>query len=127
MKSTLKIICLFFTFSTLAGSDHGHGHSHSHGHSHGHVHKSNQKKVYKAVSKEKALEIGKFHVQRLIADKKIATSWNTSKFDKIVKKKSKKSHEWLITFSNEKETKDKKLFIFLTLSGDFVAANFTGK
>ena len=42
-------------------------------------------------------------------------------------KKFGKKTEWVVTFNNKKGLKGKKLFIFLKLNGDFVAANFTGK
>lgn len=36
---------------------------------------------------------------------------------------------WLIIFINEKitNTSKQKLYVFLTLAGDYIAANFTGK
>jgi len=33
----------------------------------------------------------------------------------------------VVTFLNEKSSKNKKIFIFLKVTGEFVAANFTGK
>ena len=35
--------------------------------------------------------------------------------------------EWVVTFTNEKNVKKKKLYIFLKLNGEYIAANFTGK
>lgn len=110
---------LFFmalSLSVFAGPGHGHDH---HGHSHqGHSHGPKQ------VSQEETGPIGREHIQRLVKAKKIDKSWLKSSFEKSVKK----GPEWLVTFTNEKGKKGKKkLYIFLKLSGSFVAANFTGK
>jgi len=75
------------------------------------------------VSKEKTGEIGRYHVERLIKVQKINPSWKKAKFDKSVMVKK----EWLVTFTNKKGVKGKKLYIFLKKSGEFVAANFSGK
>lgn len=115
MKNLLLIGALLLSFSSFAGP--GGGHSHGHGHSHGAT----------KVSKEKTGEIGRYHVERLIKAGKIDSSWKTSTFDKSEKKKFGKKTEWVVTFNNEKGVKGKKLYIFLKLSGEFVAANFTGK
>jgi hypothetical protein len=71
---------------------------------------------------------GTEEVARLVSVKKIPDSWKDgAKLDAIKKKGGGKKWEWLITFDNEKETKNKRLYIFLKPSGEFVAANFTGK
>ncbi len=117
MKKLLLIGNLLFSFSGFAGS--GGGHSHFHGHSHSHSKKS--------ISKEKTSEIGRYHVERLVKVGKIDASWKNSIFNKSEKKTFGKKTEWVVTFDNEKGVKGKKLYIFLKLSGEFVAANFTGK
>ena len=115
MKNLFIIGALIFSFSSFAGP--GGGHSHGHGHSHS----------KKSVSKEKTGEIGRYHVDRLVKAGKIDASWKSSTFDKSEKKIFGKKTEWVVTFDNEKGVKGKKLYIFLKLSGEFVAANFTGK
>lgn len=107
-------ILITLTLSSIGFASPGSGHSHGHGHSHD---------TAPMISKEKTQEIGKHHIQRLVKAKKLDSTWLTSKFDKSEKKKN----EWLVTFNNEKGIKGKKLYIFLKLSGEFVAANFTGK
>lgn len=114
MKNLLIIGALIFSFSSFAGP--GGGHSHGHGHSHS----------KKDISKEKTGEIGRYHVDRLVKSGKIDASWKSSTFDKSEKKTFGKKTEWVVTFDNEKGFKGKKLYIFLKLSGEFVAANFTG-
>mgnify|MGYP003641986270 CR=1 FL=1 len=108
MKVITLIAALLFSTITMAGP----GHKHSHGHSH-----------EAAMPKEKMSEVAQFHIARLVKAQKLDASWLEAKFDKTVMKKN----EWLVTFNNEKGVKGKKLYIFLKKSGDFVAANFTGK
>jgi hypothetical protein len=111
MKILLTLVTLLLTSICFAGP--GGGHSHGHNHSHD----------IPVMNKEKAGEIGRYHIERLIKAKKLVTSWKQAKFDKSVMKKN----EWLVTFDNEKGEKGKKIYIFLKKSGEFVAANFTGK
>ncbi len=115
MKLLFTTLSLIISLSVFAGP--GGGHSHTHGHSH----------EAPAIKKEKTSELGKFHIERLIKAKKIEDSWKQANYSGSEKKKFGKRTEWVVTFDNEKGIKGKKLYIFLTLSGDFIAANFTGK
>ena len=117
MKTVLIVFVLIFSSIGLAGPGHGHGKGHGHGHSHG----------AQALNEKQAQEAGKFHVTRLIKAEKIDKTWSGAAFDKAEKKKFGKKTEWVVTFNNEKGVKGKKLYIFLKTSGEFVAANFTGK
>lgn len=115
MKKIILILSL--TLGTLGfsgtGHDHGDGHSHTHGE--------------EKISHDKAKSIGKKQIERLVKAKKIDSSWLFAGFEKAETKKFKAKKEWVITYINEKGVKGKKLYIFLSLTGDFVAANFTGK
>ncbi len=115
MKYLLLIGALTLSFSSFAGPGGGHSHGHAHSHS------------KESISKEKTVEIGRYYIERLVKSGKIDASWKSSTFAKSEKKKFGKKMEWVVTFDNEKGVKGKKLFIFLKLSGEFVAANFTGK
>jgi hypothetical protein len=95
----------------------GGGHSHDHGHTH-------EKKL---ISKKEIKQNARLHVNRLIEKKKIDVSWKISKLADTQKKKFKSKMEWVVTFKNKNGVKGKKLYIFLSLSGRFIAANFTGK
>lgn len=95
----------------------GHGHHHGHDHSHGHSHAKRE------IKKQRTGVIGRVQVERLVNEKKIDVSWKKSSFEKSVVKDG----EWLVTFVNPEGIKGKKLYIFLSKSGQFIAANFTGK
>lgn len=108
-----------FTISTYSFGSGDHGHSHGPNGEHTHV--------MMRVSKDKVVEISKKNIIRLIKAKRLESSWSNAKLDSAEKKTFNNVAEWLVTYKNDKGIKGKKLYIFLTLSGDFVAANFTGK
>lgn len=116
MKALILVSALVFTTTTIAGPA-GSGHSHGHSHSH----------AAPAVLKEQTQEIGKFHISRLVKSQKLEGSWNEAIYDQSEKKMLGGKEEWVVTFTNQKSSKDKKIFIFLKASGEFIAANFTGK
>ena len=113
----LRTLLLGFTiglFSITAmaesGHDHGHGHSHS--------------PVNQATAKTKATEIVADFVKRNKLDK----SWTSVTASSVEKKVFKGSQEWVVVFVNDKitDTSKQKLYVFLTLGGDYIAANHTG-
>lgn len=65
----------------------------------------------------------------LVSTGKIAPSWKGVKLDKAEKVEGKSMKEWKFTFKNPAETDATKqtLYLFYTLTGNFIAANFTGK
>lgn len=115
MKVLFITTMMLFSLTSFAGP--GSNHSHGHGHSHDKP----------AVTEEKTVELGKVHIERLIKAQKLDESWKNASYNKSEKKKFGTRTEWVVTFDNEKGEKGKKLYIFLKLSGEFVAANFTGK
>ena len=77
-----------------------------------------------AAAKARAQE----EIARLLSVKKIDASWKeASRFDAIKKSGDATKWEWLVTFDNAQVKENKRLYIFLKPSGEFVAANFTGK
>lgn len=112
---TMTFIFLFVVSSIFSGNlvyAHGGGHS---------------RVKAPPVSKAKTVEIGKYHIERLIKAGKLDKSWKNAKHEASVEKKYKDRKEWVVTYNNEKGVKGKKLYIFLLKSGEFIAANFTGK
>ena len=65
----------------------------------------------------------------LISKGKIDASWKTVQLDKAETVDGKSKKEWKLTFKNpaEKDVSKQTLYMFYTLSGNFIGANFTGK
>ncbi len=119
MKKITMLLCLLISTFTYSGI--GSGHSHGHGHSHG------AKKPAIKIEQSKAEAIGRKRISSLISKKKIESSWAKAKLGSAKIKDFNGQKEWFLTFKNEKGVKGKKLYIFLKVSGEFIAANFTGK
>lgn len=60
---------------------------------------------------------------------KIDAAWKSVKLDKAETVEGKTMKEWKLTFKNpaEKDATKQTLYMFYTLTGNFIAANFTGK
>ena len=107
----LSLSIFLFPLSTLAGSDHDHGHSHT------------------PVEQIQAEQIASDGVLRLVEQKKIDDSWKSAQVKKTLKKKFGDNMEWVISFKNENISDPAKqtIYVFLTLGGKFLAANYTGE
>ena len=121
MKNLTKICLLVaafgFTAPVYAGAGHSHdkdgGHSHSSG------------PISEVKAKDKATRTMHNLVKRGVINK----SWTTAKVIKAEKQSFSKGEEWVVSFYNDKE-KDKTkqtLYIFYSLDGHYIAANYTGK
>ena len=116
----LKTLLLCFALGLLpvtvtAGSGHDHGDGHSHSHT----------PVNKKTAKINATMI----VSALVKRNKLENSWTSTNASSVEKKSINGNTEWLVIFDNDKitDTSKQKLYVFLTLGGDYIAANFTGK
>lgn len=60
---------------------------------------------------------------------KIDAAWKAVKLDKAETVEGQKMKEWKLTFKNpaEKDATKQTLYMFYSLTGNFIAANFTGK
>lgn len=110
-KIFLGLMFSLFSAAALAGAGHDHGHSHD--------------PVTQAQAEKAAVK----NISRLIDKGKIDASWSSVKVAKSEKKKFGKKLEWVVTFENKQITDPKKqiLYIFLSLEGGYLAANYTGK
>lgn len=111
-----KTLLLGFTLSLLSiiampGSGHEYGHS--------------QTPVDQATAITNAIEI----VAELVKSNKLDESWASITASSVEKKVFKGNSEWVAVFVNDNitDTDKRKLYVFLTLGGDYIAANFTGK
>ena len=100
-------------FTTVAFAGEGHDHS----------------KPVKPVSAEQAVSIATRNVNRLADTGKIAKSWKGIKAGKAERKAFDGAKEWVVVFENRQiaDASKKKIYVFLTLAGDYLAANYTGK
>lgn len=109
------IVSALFVGPVFAGGGHEHSHDGGHGHSHGPV--SADKVMVKADKKVKAL----------IKAGKIDKSW-AGKTSVAEKKRFKNGEEWVVAYNNPsiKDAGKQKLYLFFSLSGRYIAANYTG-
>lgn len=110
-----SVLLSVFCLTAIAGSGHDHGQGHSHSHS----------PVDANKAKTNATKILATLVKRNVVDK----SWATIKATSVEKKVIKGNPEWVIIFNNAAlaDKSKRKLYLFLTLGGDYIAANYTGR
>jgi hypothetical protein len=65
----------------------------------------------------------------LVKNGKLDAAWSALKPEKIEAVEGKKGQEWKVTFKNAsaKDKTKETLYMFFTLPGNFIAANFTGQ
>jgi len=119
-KLLFVIFASTYAIAVMAGPGHPHDHDDNHEsspHSHDPI-TQNQ-------ADTKARQI----VQQLVQKGKIPKSWTTVQQSVKTEKKSfKHGPEWVITLKNDDiaDAKKQTLYIFLSLAGDYIAANHTG-
>jgi hypothetical protein len=94
-----------------------------------HSHGPGTKPHTHAVSQEDILRRALVERDRLIREEKVDPSWKTVETPLLQRKEFKGRNEWVATFEHPAppEKGKEKLYIFLTLGGRFVAANYTGR
>ena len=117
MKKLLTILFMTFLLPTgqlLAGA--GHSHGPDGGHSMG------------PISGEKVIEVAFKVVKKLIEKKKIDASWAEVKVASSQQKTFSKGPEWVVSIVNKKvlDASKQTLYLFFTLDGHYIAANFSG-
>ncbi|NQY25682.1 MAG: hypothetical protein HRT92_00730 [Piscirickettsiaceae bacterium] len=115
LATTLVLSSLFFGIPAMAATGHDHGHGHSH----------TQEPVNQQIAEKKADEV----IASLVEREKVDKSWSSIKASSIEKKTLNSRPEWLVIFNNDKITDvDKQtLYVFLTIGGEYIAVNYTGK
>lgn len=114
--TALFLSSLMFSTPVIAGS--GHDHDEDGGHSHAHKTISGDEAIIKASQK----------VEQLVKKGKLEASWADIKAASVEQKEYAKGPEWLVIFKNDKASDMKKrtLYMFFSMDGHYVAANFTG-
>lgn len=120
--TTIALIFSAFVFASTVHAGGGHAHDEDGGHSnHGHSDGP--------ISADKVKTRATSTMQSLVKKDVINKSWNSIKAAKAEKKNFGKSEEWVVSFKNDK-VKDKSkqtLYIFYSLDGHYIAANYSGK
>lgn len=108
------IVCLLTALALSATSAYA-----GSGHSHGPV---------TPVAEEQVIKNASDVVAALVQKGKIDASWKEVKPTDAKKKKNQYDQEWVVTFNNSKVAKkeQKTLYVFLSLDGQYLGANFSG-
>jgi len=114
------ILCAFFALFSplaLAGSGHDHGHDHGHGHSH------------EPVNQQQAEANASRVVATLVQRGVIEESWKGVAVKRAEQKEFGGRMEWVVSYNNDavSEPEKRTLYIFLSLAGEYIAANYSGK
>ncbi len=111
LATTLLLSFVLFAAPVMAGSGHDHGHSHE------------------PISSKEAISKATKKVQQLANAGKIDSSWSKIKAASAEQKEYSKVLEWVVTFKNDKVSDSSKqtLYLFFSLDGNYIAANYTGK
>ena len=110
------ILCWLPGNAVLAGS--GHSHDADGGHSHAHA----------PISSEEAASRASKVLKQLADTGKIDSTWSGLKAASMNQKLFSKGPEWVITFKNDTvaDATKQTLYLFFTLDGHYIAANYTG-
>lgn len=120
--TTISIFLVAFVLSAPVHAGAGHAHDKDGGHSnHGHSHGPINAEKAKAKANRTILSMAK----RGVIDK----TWTSTKPVKAEKKTFAKGEEWVVSFKNVniKDKLKQTLYIFFSLDGHYIAANYTGK
>ena len=81
------------------------------------------------VGPEKAGEVAKENVARLVDDGKLHRSWLDSGDLTVEKKEYESGPEYMVVITNpdSPDTSQRTLYVFVSMRGEYLAANFTGK
>jgi cytochrome c-type biogenesis protein CcmE len=113
IKTLILILALTLSpLTAIAGGGHNHGHSHA-----------------VEINKSRAKSTATLRVGILVNKGKIDKSWKSAKVASTEKKMNGNQAEWVVTYKNSqvKDPAKGTLYIFLSTTGDYIAANFTGK
>ncbi|MEH6345371.1 MAG: DUF6488 family protein [Bermanella sp.] len=110
------LTALLFSLPSLAGSGHGHDHGEAHDHS--------SAPITSAKATDKVKEL----IARLVNKGKLEKSWLAATAIKTDKKAFSKGPEWVVLYKNDQvaDIKKQNLYVFYSLSGQYIAANHSG-
>lgn len=117
MKSRFIAAFVFSSLSLVVAPAFSSGTGHSHGHAH------------EPLTDVSAQEQASKKIPELIANGKLDKNWGAAKPTKSYKKTFSKGDEWVVEVENPAATDPSKktLYLFFSLDGHYIAANFDGK
>jgi len=106
----LTFVLTLFSSVTLAGEGHDHG------------------APLEPVTQQRAEQIASRVVSTLVSNGVIENSWENIKVYKSEQKIFDGGPEWVVSYTNQAVSDPEKrtLYIFMTLAGEYLAANYTG-
>ena len=107
----LSLTLFLFPLSTFAGSGHDHG------------------APSEPVTQQQAEQTANQIVATFVDKGTIEKSWSSAKVEKAQQKQFGDSLEWVISYKNESVSDPEKrtLYIFMSLAGQYLAANYSGE
>jgi len=121
IKATVVAVVLSLT--TLYAND-GHNHTEHDNNAHKHSHNSHQIGISNTAVKKIAIA----EVKRLALAKKIPKSWKSIPVSKIGKTHYGDTNDWVVGFDNPKikDSTKQTLYIFVSIHGKIMGANYSG-
>lgn len=111
MKSFVQIISLCFIFFSALANAHSGGHDQP-----------------QTIYEEEAITTATYHIKRLINQGQLTNDWETAKASSAILERRDSRMNWIVSFIKPEQKNDKQtLYIFLTNTGYYLSANFTGK
>lgn len=109
----LTLVVTLFSGTLLAGGGHHHGYGHSHG------------PVTRIDAEHRAVKM----LTRFVNQEKLELSWLDAQVIKTERRIFNGRPEWVTSFTNKKieDPEQRTLYIFMTLTGEYVATNYTGE
>jgi len=106
--TTLLFLFLFIVTPAIAGAGHSHG---------------------EAITNEQATSLASQKMKQLIDVGKIDPTWKEVKVSSIEQKTFSHDPEWVVKFTNDKisDASKQTLYMFFSLDGRYIAANYTGE
>lgn len=80
------------------------------------------------IAADKAVDLASKKIQKMVDMGKIDATWVDAKSNSVKQASYSQGPEWVVTFKNDKLAEPSKqiLYLFYSLSGQYIAANYTG-
>jgi hypothetical protein len=115
MRKLVSVAIFVIAFAVAAPLARAHGDDPSHTHN--------------PITQQQAREFAKLVVDAMLREKAVGESWSKATVASADKKKRGRKTEWVVVFNNpaESDPAKRKLYVFLDLEGEYVAANHSGR